>query len=93
MIGHSMVEVTGVQNVHDLHVWSICSGHLALSAHIITTDQKLTDGNEIMAEIKARLARFGIQHTTIQWRVVDRAKYGGSVSRRKGIWTEITLAL
>ena len=66
-IRQSMAEVAGVQNVHDLHVWSICSGHIALSAHIITADQKLTDGEGIMVELKARLAKFGIQHTTIQF--------------------------
>lgn len=65
-IGQSMAEVSGVQDVHDLHVWSICSGHIALSAHIITDDQKLTDGDGIIAEIKARLKKFGIEHTTIQ---------------------------
>jgi len=65
-IGQSMAEVSGVQDVHDLHVWSICSGHIALSAHIITDDQKLTDGNGIVAELKARLKKFGIEHTTIQ---------------------------
>ena len=66
-IGQSMAGVDGVKNVHDLHVWSICSGHVALSAHVLTADQKLTDGNGIMAEIKARLKKFGIEHTTVQF--------------------------
>ncbi len=66
-IGASMASVDGVLDVHDLHVWSICSGHVALSAHVITADQKLTDGDGIMAELKARLKKFGIEHTTIQF--------------------------
>lgn len=66
-IGQSMAGVNGVKDVHDLHVWSICSGHVALSAHVTTADQKLTDGDGIMAEIKARLKKFGIEHTTIQF--------------------------
>lgn len=66
-IGQSMANVDGVLDVHDLHVWSICSGHVALSAHVITADQKLTDGGGIMAELKARLSKFGIEHTTIQF--------------------------
>ena len=66
-IGQSMASVDGVLDVHDLHVWSICSGHVALSAHVITADQKLTDGDGIMAELKARLKKFGIEHTTIQF--------------------------
>ena len=30
-------------------------------------DQKLTDGDGIMAELKHRLSKFGIKHTTIQF--------------------------
>lgn len=66
-ISQSMASVPGVLDVHDLHVWSICSGHVALSAHVITEDQKITDGDGIMAELKARLRKFGIEHTTIQF--------------------------
>lgn len=66
-IGQSMAGVPGVLDVHDLHIWSICSGHVALSAHVLTEDQTLTDGNGIMTELKARLRKFGIEHTTIQF--------------------------
>lgn len=66
-ISQSMASVDGVKNVHDLHVWSICSGHVALSAHVTTADQTLADGNGIMTELKARLRKFGIEHTTIQF--------------------------
>jgi cobalt-zinc-cadmium efflux system protein len=66
-IGQSMVGVAGVLNMHDLHVWSLCSGHIALSAHIVTTNQPLADDSKIMAELKSRLSKFGIEHTTIQF--------------------------
>ncbi|MEZ0395808.1 MAG: cation diffusion facilitator family transporter [Anaerolineales bacterium] len=66
-IGQCMAAVPGVLEVHDLHVWSICSGHIALSAHVVTANQPLAEGNGIMTELKARLARFGIEHTTIQF--------------------------
>ncbi len=59
-ISQSMASVPGVLDVHDLHVWSICSGHIALSAHVITEDQTIADGNGIMTELKARLKKFGI---------------------------------
>jgi cobalt-zinc-cadmium efflux system protein len=64
-IGQSMAGVSGVQDVHDLHVWSICSGHIALSAHVVT-DQPLAQEESLIAEIKSRLTKFGIEHTTIQ---------------------------
>jgi cobalt-zinc-cadmium efflux system protein len=66
-IGQSMAGVAGVQNMHDLHVWSLCSGHIALSAHIVTANQPLADESRIMAELKSRLSKFGIEHTTIQF--------------------------
>ena len=66
-INQSMASVAGVLNVHDLHVWSLCSGNIALSAHIVTMNQSLNDGNRIMAELKSCLSKFGIEHTTIQF--------------------------
>ncbi|MEP0806970.1 MAG: cation transporter [Chloroflexota bacterium] len=66
-IGQSMASVPGVLDVHDLHVWSICSGHVALSAHVLTADQTITANGGVMAEIKKRLKKFGIEHTTTQF--------------------------
>jgi cobalt-zinc-cadmium efflux system protein len=66
-VGQSMAGVPGVQAVHDLHIWSICSGHIALSAHIITADQPLAESDGMMTDLKQRLSGFGIEHTTIQF--------------------------
>jgi cobalt-zinc-cadmium efflux system protein len=66
-IGQSMTSAPGVLAVHDLHVWSICSGHIALSAHVITENQQITATDGVMAEIKTRLKKFGIEHTTLQF--------------------------
>ena len=63
-----MVGVGNVTEVHDLHVWSLCSGHVALSAHVVVTDQLLRDTDLVMSELKQRLqTNFGIEHTTIQF--------------------------
>jgi cobalt-zinc-cadmium efflux system protein len=78
-IGASMAGVPGVKDVHDLHVWSICSGHVALSAHIITADQTITDSGAIIAELKKRLAHFGIEHTTLQLEC-EACGQGGNLS-------------
>ena len=66
-IGQSMKSVPGVLDVHDLHIWSICSGHIALSAHVTIADQQLMTSNNTMITLKERLAKFGIEHTTIQF--------------------------
>lgn len=67
-LGQAMAGVLGVTEVHDLHVWSLCSGHVALSAHVVVSDQLLRDTNPVMSELKQRLqSDFGIEHTTIQF--------------------------
>ena len=67
-IGQSMAEAPGVQDVHDLHVWSLCSGHVALSAHVVVIDQSLGQAQTLLDDLKNRLqAGFGVGHTTIQF--------------------------
>jgi len=59
--------VVGVRDVHDLHVWNICSGHVALSAHI-TLDDFQSSHTGLRTQINAALlTRFGIEHTTLQF--------------------------
>jgi cobalt-zinc-cadmium efflux system protein len=55
----------GVREVHDLHAWTITSGMVSLSAHVIVTDQQsppaaLRAIREILHE------KFGLDHVTIQ---------------------------
>ncbi|HVP20240.1 MAG TPA: cation diffusion facilitator family transporter [Anaerolineaceae bacterium] len=65
-IGDVMAQVSGVQDVHDLHVWNICSEHVSLSAHIVVAPGG--DSAMLMVELKNRLDKdFGIEHTTIQF--------------------------
>jgi len=66
-IGQALAEVPGVHEVHDLHVWSLCSGQISLSAHIVM-DRDATMGQGLMLmEMNRRLnERFGIEHTTLQ---------------------------
>ena len=69
-IGAALGKVPGVAAVHDLHVWTITSGLVALSCHIVV----VCDGpgcrshDQILTDAKAALkARFQIEHTTIQF--------------------------
>jgi cobalt-zinc-cadmium efflux system protein len=58
--------VTGVDSVHDLHVWTLTSGVLAMSCHVVAEE-----GNFSRTELLTRVngvarERFHIDHTTIQ---------------------------
>ena len=68
LIEHSMTDTDGVETVHDLHVWTIASDMLALSAHIVIVGQpSLQDAQLIATEVKARLARdYAITHATLE---------------------------
>jgi cobalt-zinc-cadmium efflux system protein len=69
-VSGALERVAGVNAVHDLHVWTITSGLVALSCHIVVTcegpdcrthDQILTDAKAVLRD------RFHIEHTTIQF--------------------------
>ncbi|MBN1536788.1 MAG: cation transporter [Anaerolineales bacterium] len=67
-IGETMCKVPGVKEVHDLHVWNLCSGHIALSAHVTVEDQNMQINAVLMAALKHELHQnFGIEHTTLQF--------------------------
>ena len=56
----------GVDSVHDLHVWTLTSGVLAMSCHVVVSEEPL-NRNLVLAAIK-ELAheRFQIDHITVQ---------------------------
>lgn len=57
--------VSGVRAVHDLHVWTITSGMVALSAHVVV--EKGQFGQRTLRSVRECLRKqFGIDHTTIQ---------------------------
>ncbi len=66
-VADAIASVPGVQEVHDLHVWSICPENVALSSHVVLEDKTMSSARRVMAEIKKRLKEdFGIEHTTVQ---------------------------
>lgn len=64
-VGVTMSALEGVKSVHDLHIWTLSSGHIALSAHVIIED--LNRWEKLLHQLHEVLReRFGIQHTTLQ---------------------------
>src|SRR5580704_3781986 len=60
--------VEGVNDVHDLHVWSIGSETHAMSCHIAIADIPPSVSERILRDVKERLLHdFRIDHTTIQF--------------------------
>lgn len=57
----------GIESLHDLHVWSIGSGELALSGHVVVSTTLMDDVEHLIRDIEGRIcANFNISHSTIQ---------------------------
>jgi cobalt-zinc-cadmium efflux system protein len=64
-IGKDLAAQPCVVEVHDLHVWEVTSGFVALSAHV--TVQRDCDCHAIRRELRDRLHdEWGLEHTTLQ---------------------------
>src|SRR5438552_11275529 len=64
--------IEGVNDVHDLHIWSIGSETRALSCHIAIADIPPSVSERILRDVKDRLHQnFRIDHTTIQFEHVE----------------------
>lgn len=77
-VREAMAAVDGVAGAHDLHVWTVTSGLVALSCHVEVSGARPWD--EVLDELTALLrTRFGIAHVTLQPETVATASDGGAV--------------
>ena len=66
-VERAILAAPAVKGVHDLHIWSISSSDMALSAHVVVADAALSELGEIMTGLKDMLAReFAVGHVTIE---------------------------
>jgi cobalt-zinc-cadmium efflux system protein len=64
--------VAGVCDAHDLHVWTVSSGLIACSCHIVVAEQNVTSCQQIYRNVAHTLEHdFRIIHSTIQVEVND----------------------
>ena len=62
-----MEDVPGVTVMHDIHVWTVTSGYVSMSAHVLTDPSHEASHGEVLVELQ-RIAkdRHGISHVTLQ---------------------------
>jgi cobalt-zinc-cadmium efflux system protein len=69
-VGQRLAQVSHVARVHDLHIWTLASGQIALSAHLDVKD--LGHWPQILADAQTLLhENFGIGHITLQPEVIS----------------------
>ena len=56
--------IPGIESVHDLHVWTVTSGVIAMSAHAIVREPNRHQ--HVLEHIHDAMRLFGIEHVTIQ---------------------------
>jgi cobalt-zinc-cadmium efflux system protein len=81
--------VSGVLDVHDLHVWTVGPGMIACSCHILVAEQSVREGQQVLRAVVHELDHgFRIDHTTIQVEVegcaTDDMYCTGSAPLRRG---------
>jgi len=66
-VARAILTVEGVQEVHDVHLWSLGGGHNALSLHARIPDMHMEECECLMEAIRQVAAKqFHIEHTTVQ---------------------------
>jgi cobalt-zinc-cadmium efflux system protein len=63
-VEREIATVRGVDAVHDLHVWTLTSGVIAMSGHAVVCDPEMNQ--EVLELVQQRLAALGIHHVTLQ---------------------------
>jgi len=75
-----MLGVDHVEEVHDLHAWTVASGMPVLTAHVVVRDECLRDGHteEILDRLQGCVAEHfpvRIQHATLQLEPVSHLEH------------------
>jgi len=66
-VAKHLCDLDAVKDVHDMHIWSLCSNYSALSAHVVIHENTTLAHDQILQQINTELQqRFGINHTTLQ---------------------------
>jgi cobalt-zinc-cadmium efflux system protein len=67
-VAAAVLRVEGVQEVHDMHIWTLGTDLQALSCHVCIPDMHMEESERVLKNIREVVAHdFQIEHTTIQF--------------------------
>ncbi len=67
-VARALLRVEGIQEVHDIHIWTLGTDLNALSCHIRIPDMHMEESEKVLTQVREVLAsEFQISHTTIQF--------------------------
>ncbi len=59
--------VKGVEDVNNVHLWSLCSHINVVDAHVLTNASDLHEVEQISKDIKAKLQKYNVKHATLEF--------------------------
>lgn len=65
-ISKRILQIEGITDIHDIHIWSIGHGMIAFSAHIVINDCLVSEADKIRKTVEDELFNLGIKHSVIQ---------------------------
>jgi len=65
-VARAILTVEHVQEVHDVHIWSLGGEYNALSCHARIPDMHMDECERVLAAIRKKVQQFGIEHSTVQ---------------------------
>jgi cobalt-zinc-cadmium efflux system protein len=66
-----MQGVEGVESVHYVHLWTLCSNINVVDAHIFTKEMDMSKMEVMKAAIKSRLEKYDVRHATLEFECVE----------------------
>ena len=66
MLRNELLNIDGIKNIHELHVWKNDNEEISFTAHILLDNYEKHNNYRIINEIKEKLAVYGIFHMTVQ---------------------------
>ncbi|MCI4364994.1 MAG: cation diffusion facilitator family transporter [Thermoplasmata archaeon] len=66
-ITRSALEVPGVSEIHDLHVWAVCPTLVCMTAHVQLREMPLSEASRVITQLRTRMEQeFGILHSVFE---------------------------
>ena len=67
-VARAILTIPGVQEIHDVHIWTLGTNLNAMSCHVRIPDMHMEESERILAGIRRELAeKFQITHSTVQF--------------------------
>lgn len=73
LLDKSVIDVDSIRrelglNIHDIHVWDLCSGLRMATLHVVLDeDKRISELEHVVNRIRTTLARYGVTHVTVQF--------------------------